>query len=134
MIAITDSLSDLASSDDQEDGDDYDDEERELGKLSEDEEPSWVVDTTASMVLQRMGRFRQMQMKLDELTQPGWGDTADYCCERDNKYGITKLKVPAAVKLQTTKVTAAFSPTTFGELMESPDVVPGELPTPEGSA
>jgi len=38
MAAIGDSLSDLASSDDGEDGDDEDDE-RELGNLSEDDEP-----------------------------------------------------------------------------------------------
>jgi len=43
LIAIGDSLSDLASSDDGEDGEDQDDEETEKGKLSEDNEPGWVM-------------------------------------------------------------------------------------------
>ena len=53
MIAIGDSLRDLACSDDEEDGDD-DDADTELGKLSEDDEPGWVVGTLSKMVqLQR---------------------------------------------------------------------------------
>ena len=69
--AIGDSLSDLASSDDGEDGED-DDEETEQGKLSEDDEPGWVMGTITKTVQQYMESFRQKQMKLDELTQPGW--------------------------------------------------------------
>ena len=42
LVAIGDSLSDLASSDDGEDGEDEDDKESEQGKLSEDDEPGWV--------------------------------------------------------------------------------------------
>jgi len=34
-----------------------------------------------------MERFRQKQMKLDELTQPGLEETADYIREEDKKYG-----------------------------------------------
>jgi len=45
LVAIVDSLSDLASSDDGEDGEDEDDEETEQGKLSDDDEPSWVMGT-----------------------------------------------------------------------------------------
>jgi len=41
LVAIGDSLSDLASSDDGEDGEDDDDEETEQGKLSEDDEPGY---------------------------------------------------------------------------------------------
>jgi len=37
-------------------------------------------------------------MKLDELPQPGWGNAADYFCERDLKYGMNELKVPAVVE------------------------------------
>ena len=39
LVAIGDSLSDLASSDDGEDGEDEDDEATEHGKLSDDDEP-----------------------------------------------------------------------------------------------
>jgi len=85
LIAIGDSLSDLASSDDGEDGEDEDDEETEQGKVSDDNEPGWVMGTITKMVQQRVESFRQMQMKLDKLTQPGWEDAADYFCERDKK-------------------------------------------------
>jgi len=77
LVAIGDSLSDLASSDDGEDGEDEDDEETELGRLSEDDEPGWVMGKITKTVQQRMERFRQKPMKLDELTQPGWEDAAD---------------------------------------------------------
>jgi hypothetical protein len=124
MAAIGDSLSDLASSDDGDDGED-DDEETELGKLSEDDEPGWVMGTISKMVLQRMKSFRQKQMKLDELTQPGWEDAADYFSEQDKKYGTAKLRVPVVVQPQTDDDASAPPPTTFGELMERLDIVPG---------
>jgi len=62
LIAIGDSLSDLASSDDGEDGEDEDDEETELGKLSDDDKPGWVMGTITKTVQQRMESFRQKQM------------------------------------------------------------------------
>jgi len=96
MASIGDILSDLASSDDGEDGDD-EDEETEPGKRSEDDEPSWVMGTIFKTVQQRMESFRQKQMKLDELTEPGRKDAADYFRERDEKYGTTQLSVPAVV-------------------------------------
>jgi len=75
--ASGDSQSDLACSDDGEDGEDEDDEETEECKLSEDDEPGWVIRTMTKTVQQQMETFRQKQMKLDELTQPGWEDLAD---------------------------------------------------------
>jgi len=51
--------------------------------------------TIPKMVQHRMESFRQNQMRLDELTQPGCGDAANYFCERDMKYGTADLKVPA---------------------------------------
>jgi len=78
LVATGDSLSDVASSDAGEDGEDEHDEQTEQGKLSEDDEPSWVMGTINKTVQQRMERFRQMEMKFDELTQPGWEDAADY--------------------------------------------------------
>jgi len=134
MVAIRDSLSDLASSDDGEDGEEEDDEETEQGNLSEDDKPGWVMGTITKTVQQRMERFRQKQMKLDELTQLGWEDAADYFRERDMKYGTTELRVPAVVEPQTMDDAAATPPATFGELMESLDIVPGRSQRPRGTS
>jgi hypothetical protein len=134
LVAIGDSLSDLASSDDGEDGEEEDDEETEQGNLSEDDEPGWVMGTITKTVQQRMERFRQKQMKLDELTQPGWEDAADYFSERDKKYGTTELRVPAVVQPQTMDDAPAPPPATFGELMESLDIVPGISQRPQGTS
>jgi len=83
MVAIRDSRRDLASSNNGEDGEDEDDEETEQGKRSKDDEPGWVIGTITKVVQQCMERFRQKQMKLNQLTQPGWEDPADYFQERD---------------------------------------------------
>jgi len=133
MAAIRDSLSDLASSDNGEDGED-EDEETELGKLSEDDERGWVMGTISKTVQQRMESFRQKQMKLDELTQPGWEDAADYFRERDKKYGTAELRVPVVVQPQTDSDASAPPPTTFGELMERLDIVPGISQMPQGTS
>jgi len=124
MAAIGDSLSDLACSDDGENGED-EHEETELGKLSEDDEPGWVMGTISKTVQQRMESFWQKQMKLDELTQPGWEDAADYFRERDKMYGRAELRVPVVVQPQTDDDASAPPPTTFAELMERLDIVPG---------
>jgi hypothetical protein len=134
VVAIGDSLRDLASSDDGEDGEEEDDEETEQGNLSEDDEPGRVMGTINQMVQQRMERFRQKQMKLDELTQPGWEDAADWFRERDKKYGTTELRVPAIVQLQTMDDAPAPPPATFGELMESLDIVPRISQRPQGTS
>jgi len=70
LVAIGDRLSDLASSDDGEDGEHEDEEETEQGKLSDDDKPGWVMGTITNTVQQRMESFQQKQMKIDELTQP----------------------------------------------------------------
>jgi len=133
LNAIRESLSDLASTDDEEDGDveDDDEEDTELGKLSEDDEPGWVMGTIPKTVQHRKETVQQKRMRLDELTQPGWGDPADYFCERDMKYGTTELKVPAVVKPQTDTTATTPSPTTFGELMQVLDIVPGQSQMPQ---
>jgi len=60
MVAIRDSLSDLASSDNGEQVEDDDDEEEtEQGKLSEDDKPGWVMGTITQTVKQHMERFWQ---------------------------------------------------------------------------
>jgi len=128
--AIGDSLSDLASSDEAQDGEDeeYDEDDTELGKLSDDDEPGWVMGKISKTVQHCLESFRQKQMKLDELTQPGWGDAANYLCGRDMKYGTTELMVPAVVKPQIDTTAATPSPTTFGEHMQTLDIVRGQLP------
>jgi len=125
LNAIRDGLRDLASSDDGEDGEDKDDDEDDSAgcKLREDDEPSWVMPTNSETVQYRMECCRQKQMKLEELTQPGWGDAADYFCERDKKYGTTELKVPALVQPQMADDAASSVPTTFSEPRDTLDSV-----------
>jgi len=91
LNSIGNSLSDHASSDDEENGDDKDDEVGYPagGELSEDDEPGRVMGTISKLVHYYLERFRQKQMKLDELSRPGWGYAADYFRERDMKYGTT---------------------------------------------
>jgi len=98
LVAIGDCLSDLASSDDWEDGEDEDDEETVQGKLSEDDEPSLVMGTITKMEQHRKERFQQKQMRFDELTPPGWEDAADYFHEREKKYGTSEMRLPAVVQ------------------------------------
>jgi len=134
LVAIGDSLSDLSSSDDGEDEEEEDDEETEQGNLSEDDEPGWVMGTITKTVQQHMDRFWQKKMKLDELTQPGWENAADYFRERDKSYGTAALWVPAVSQPQTNDDALAPPPATFGELMESLDIVPGILQRPQGTS
>jgi len=72
-----------------------------------------------------MESFRQKQMRLEELMQPGWGDAANYFLERDMKYGTTELMVRAVVKPQTDTTAVTPSATTFGELLQDLDIVSG---------
>jgi len=77
MVAIGDSLSNIASSNDWEDGEDQDDEERKQGQLIEEDEPGWVMGTITKTVQQRMERLWQKQMNLYKLTQPGSEDAPE---------------------------------------------------------
>jgi len=133
LNAICDSLSDLASSEDEEDGENEDDDEEdtELGKLSEDDEPGWVMGSIFKTLLHRLESCRKKQMKIDEHTQPGGGDAADSFHESDMKYAMTELKVLAAVKPQTDTTAATASPKTFGEVMQVLDMVPGQSQMPQ---
>jgi len=134
MAAIGDSVSDLASCGNGEDGEDEQDAKTEQGKLSEDDEPGWVMGAIAKMVPQCIKRFWQKWMKLDKLTPPGWGDAADYSGEREKKYITSELNVPAVVKQQTDDDVAALTTTTFGELLECLNIVPGIMQMPQGTS
>jgi len=81
-----------------------------------------------------MERFLQKQMRLDEMTEPGLGDVADYYWKRDKQYGPAELMVPAIVKPQTNTTAATPLPTTFGELMQTLDIVPRQYQLPQGSS
>jgi len=78
------------------------------------------------MVQQRMEMFWQKEMKHDELTQPGWEDTADYFRDTEKMYGTSELRVPAVDKLQSDYDSDAPALTTFEELMEGLQSVPAE--------
>jgi hypothetical protein len=104
MIAIRDGLSDLAISHDEEDGNDQYDEDTEVGKLSDDDEPDLVVGTAFNMVQQPMERFWQTRIKIDELTQLGRVNVANIFGETDKMVQITELMVPAVIDVQTNPV------------------------------
>jgi len=69
--------------------------------------------------------FRQKQMKLDKLMQPGWGDAADYFRERDKKYRTTEWKIPAVIQPRKVDDAASSALMTVGEPMETLDSIPG---------
>lgn len=134
LVAIRDSLSNLANSNDGEDGEDANVEQTEQGPRSEDDKPSWVMGTLCRTVQQRMERFWLNQMKLDELTQPGRKDAAGYFCGNDMKYGKLELNVLAVVNPRTEHDSVRPAPMTFGELMECPHIVPGKSHMPQGTS
>jgi hypothetical protein len=77
-----------------------------------------------------MASFRQKQMRLDELIQPGWADAANYFHERDIRYGTAELKVPAVIKPQKDMTAATPSPTTVGDTMQTLEIVRGQSEMP----
>jgi hypothetical protein len=91
------------------------------------------------MLQQRIERFRQMQMKLDELTQPGWEDVANYFHDWDKKYGTSKIGFPAVVQPQMDDNASAPAQTLFDESMECLGILPGisqilpGIPRPDSS-
>jgi len=133
MVGIGDSLSDLAHPDDGEDGEDGD-EDTEQGKLSEDDEPGWLMGAITKMVQQHMKMFQQKTMKLDELIQSGWEDAADKFRERDEMYGTSKLMVVAVVQPQTDHDAVTPPPTTFGELIQYFEIVRGKSQMAQGTS
>jgi len=134
LVAIGDSLSDVASSDDGEDGEDDNEEETEQGKLCEDDDPGCMMGTITKTVQQRMERFGPQQMKLDELTQRGCEDAPDHFREQDNKYRTSELSVPAVIQPHMNDDARAPPLTTFGELLEPLDIGPGISQRPQGTS
>jgi len=75
-----------------------------------------------------------MQMKLEELTQPGSENAADYFRERDKKYGTSDLMVPAIVQLQTDDDALTPTSTTCGEHMKCLQIIPRISPMAQGTS
>jgi hypothetical protein len=127
--AIGDTLSNLASPNAEQDGEDKEDDEADtdLGKLTDDDEPGWVMGTISKSVQHRRESFRPKQMRLDTMTQPGWGDTSNNFRGRDVKYGTAELNLPAVVKTKINMTAASASPTTTGEHTLTLDIVRGQL-------
>jgi hypothetical protein len=125
LNAIRDSLSNIAGYDDKHDreGADDDEQDTDLGKLSDRDEPGWVMGTIFKLVPHTMESIRQKQMRIDEITQVGWGDAPDYFREREMNYATAKLRVPAVVKPQIDTTAATPSPTTVGEHFQNHDIV-----------
>ena len=71
LNAIRDNLSNLASSDNEEDGENTEAYEKytELSKLSDDDEPGWVTGIISKRVQHLMESIQQQQLKLDKLMQ-----------------------------------------------------------------
>jgi hypothetical protein len=69
LYAIWDSLSNLASANNDEDGEDEEGDEKESqrGKMSEDDIPDWVIGTISKTVVQNLKRYWQKQIRLNEL-------------------------------------------------------------------
>jgi len=133
--AIGHSLSDLASSDSKEHGKvKENDHVTELGKLSKDDEPGWVMSTITKTVQHRNESFRQKKMWLEELMQPRWVDAAGNFCERDKNYRTAELKVPAVANPQTDSFAATPSLTTFGLLMQTLDIIPRQAQMLQGTS
>lgn len=115
LNAIGDSVSGLASSEDEEDGEDEDEDEQDTGhgKLSKDDEHGRVMGTLSKTVQHLMQIFVQKQLRLDKLNKLRWRDMADYFRGRDMKYWTTKLYVPSVGKPQADSTVATPSLTTF---------------------
>jgi len=76
MYAIRDSLGNFASSDDEQDGENEEDdkEDTELGKLSDDNEHGCEMGIISKTVQHRMESVQQKKMRLHKLMHPGWLD------------------------------------------------------------
>jgi len=77
-VAIEDSLSNVPTSNNQEDGEDENDDDTEQGQLTEDDEPGQAMCRISKTMQQGLDRVWQNQMKLEESKQPAWEDAADY--------------------------------------------------------
>ena len=66
IITIQHTLSDLATSDNGEHGEDLDVKKTAQSLVSDNEEPGWVIGTLTRIAQQALRRFLRMQIKLDK--------------------------------------------------------------------
>jgi len=129
LNAIRDSLSECASSNDkEEDGENDKDnvKDTELRKLNKDDKPRWVMSIICKTVHHYLQCCQPKQMWVDELKQTERGQAADYFRQSDIKYRMAELEVQEVVKPQPDLTAATPSPTTFGKLMQTLDIIHGQ--------
>lgn len=128
LQAMKYSLRDVESSYDEENREDEaaDEDDTELGNLSNEDKPSIVIGTNSTTVQYLMVTFWQWQIRLVKFTAPAWGDVAHYFGDSEMKYGTAKLMILAVVKLQPNMTAVAPSPTTVGKLMQNLAIIPGQ--------
>jgi len=81
-----------------------------------------------------MQMFWQTQLKPDQFTQPRCAEAPDYYCEREYKYGTSKLCIPVVIQLKTDDDVVPPEPTAFVEVMEHLQIVPGVSGLPQGTS
>jgi hypothetical protein len=125
LNAIQESLCNIASSNDKKNGEEIEHDEKDsaLGKLSEDDKPSWVMGTASNTMQQPRESFRQNQMRYEKLTQPGLRKLADNIHGRDTMNCMTELNIPAVILPKAVNITATPAPTEVWERIETPDII-----------
>jgi hypothetical protein len=131
--AIGVSLSNFACSDDEENGDDEEhcEEDTELGMLSEDDEPHWVMGTIGKFVQKSIVAFRQKQMKLNTFVQLEGGHGVDFVHDRDVKDWIVQIKIPAVDKPRSDQISAAPAMSILGQPIRTLNTVSRTLQMPQ---
>lgn len=76
-------------------------------------------------VPQGMKQFRQKYMRHDDVMALGGGDAGDHFHDGDMMCGIVKWMRAAVVKPRTVDHTEVAAPATFGEIIETLDMVHG---------
>jgi len=66
-----------------------------------------------------MRSIRHNQMKLEELTEPEWGDVAHDYHERDTKYGMAELNIVTVIQHPTGTVAIAPVLTASGYILNT---------------
>jgi len=91
---------------------------------SADDQPSWVTDTISKIVVHPMVHLWLILIKLDELAEQDWGDTADWFRNSDKKHVTTEFNISAVVQSPSEDDAHSSGPLTVGEPMETVDIIP----------
>jgi len=130
------SLSGLKNSNDGKDRDDEanDGENTEQGKQSKHDEPGWVMDTISKVVQHHLPSIQQIRIVAPWLDGTGMGERGWlHVWERYEVWDYRNVGSSSCQAL--TEMTAATpSPTTFGELMHTVEIVPVHWQMPRGTS